>query len=52
MKELFNSKWFSLFCAALNVLFALSAFFQGSWLFGLLCLGLGGYCFSNYLEAE
>jgi hypothetical protein len=50
MKKFFSSKLFSLFCAILNGIFAISAFLQGSWLFGLLCFALASYCFSNFVE--
>ena len=50
MKEFLNSKKMSLVCAILNVIFALSAFWQGSFIWGVLCMCLGGYCYSNYLN--
>ena len=50
MKELLSSKTMSLVCAVLNTMFAMSAFWQGSFIWGILCMCLGGYCYSNYLE--
>ena len=50
MKELLSSKTMSLVCAVLNTMFAMSAFWQGSFVWGILCMCLGGYCYSNYLK--
>ena len=50
MKEFFSSKKMSLVCAILNMVFAVSALLQGSFLWGVLCMCLGGYCYSNYLK--
>ena len=50
MKELLSSKTMSLVCAVLNTMFAIGAFWQGSFVWGILCMCLGGYCYSNYLE--
>jgi len=52
MREIFNSKWFSLVCAVLNGMFAVSAFMQGSYIFTIFCGCLCAYCLSNYLYAE
>ena len=51
MKDFLASRNFSLACALLNGVFALSAFSNGSWLFGLLCAGFAGLCTRNYLIA-
>ena len=50
MKEFLSSKKMSLACAILNVIFAISAFWNGSFIWGILCMCLGGYCYSNYLD--
>ena len=49
-KEFFSSKKISLICAILNMVFAVSALLQGSFFWGILCVCLGGYCYSNYLK--
>jgi hypothetical protein len=48
--NLLTSKNFSLLCAILNGAFALNAFSDGSWLFGLVCTAFCGYCMNNYLK--
>ena len=52
MNNFLASKNFSLVCAVFNGGFAIHSFLNGSWLFGLLCLGFFGYCTKNYIEAE
>jgi len=49
--EFLSSKSFSLICAILNGIFALSAFSNSSWGFGLRCLAFCCYCTNNYLKA-
>jgi len=49
--EFLSSRSFSLVCAILNGVFALSAFGSGSWGFGLLCSVFCCYCTSNYLKS-
>ncbi len=51
MGNFLASKNFSLACALLNGIFALNAFSNGSWLFGLLCTGFCALCTKNYLTA-
>ena len=50
MKDFLSSKKMSLFCAILNLLFAISSFLYGSFVWGVVCLFLSGYCYSNYLN--
>ncbi len=50
MKQFLASRNFSLACALFNGIFALNAFGNGSWLFGILCTGFFALCMKNYLD--
>jgi len=52
MRDFLASSNFSLACALFNGFFALSAFANGSWMFGLLCTGFAAYCGNNYLKSR
>ena len=47
-----GSPAFSAVCAAVNLLFAINSFSNGSPAFGILGLLLAGFCFNNYLKTR
>ena len=51
VRNFLSSSRFSLFCAVLNVAFALQAFSHGSWVLGAVCTVFACLCFSNYKRA-
>jgi len=50
MNEILKSKNMSLVCTIANSLFAIHSFSNGSWLFGLMCVGFAIFCGRNYLK--
>lgn len=52
MGEVLASKNFSLFCAVLNGAFAVQAFSNSNWLWGLICVAFCVFCANNYRNAE
>ena len=52
MIDILNSKWFSLFCAIFNGVFAVSSFLNGNWAWALLCVAFCALCTRNYLVAK
>jgi hypothetical protein len=45
-----NSKWFSLLCVLLNVVFAVKSFAMGGWLMCALCSTFAIICYSNFYK--
>ena len=48
MMDFLNDKNVSLGCAILNAMFAINAFFSGSWVWFGLCSLFACYCYRNY----
>jgi hypothetical protein len=50
-RNFLSSNGFSLFCAVLNVVFALQAFSHHRIILGAICTAFACLCFSNYKRA-
>ena len=50
--NMLSSKWFSLVCAGVNVVFAIQSIVAGSWFIFGLCSVFAAFCFNNFLKAE
>ena len=51
LDRIMRSKYTSLFCALLNLAFAINCAVDGSWFLFALSGVFGAYCFRNFLEA-